>query len=427
MLTLDKLHRFVPGEPSSSLAISTDKLRTNELLKRFKVPDSARGAYWYEQVDKLLKEGILVNASLSNGATVLGMAIDSNMPDLVLVALLDQGADVGTSTLAGDSLVVKAVKAGVSLTVIAKMLSKSDVVNLKDRFGTPLLLIAMDYNREDVAIAIVKANALVNVPDRNGRFPLEVVISKRLSVELVIALLERNAFIERCSPNDLVSIGIKHNVSDEVLAVFIENALGLDKKLLDDTILLSVVQVGVSVGVLKKLVEYGADVDAVDILKNTPLHFAYKRKVADEIISFLVESGANQSVRNEFGSRPIDFLRRDESSVENNDDVLDEAFETHVFAAPDGGVYVKGVFGQLLFIPFLSSDDEDVDSSPEVSISVDGTIEGLASLNLSLVSDDFPAGRASDETAGSGNDNARKRSLTPTTEQANDLFAPTAR
>jgi ankyrin repeat protein len=57
----------------------------------------------------------------------------------------------------------------------------------------------------------------------------------------------------------------------------------------------------------ERLVAEGADINSTDQSGNTPLHFAVMRGVSEDFITFLLESGANDTNKNDKGETPYEI------------------------------------------------------------------------------------------------------------------------
>lgn len=62
-----------------------------------------------------------------------------------------------------------------------------------------------------------------------------------------------------------------------------------------------------SLEMIKLLIEHSADINSLGYQNNTPLHEAALNK-RFECVKYLLESGANQTIRNEFGVLAKDFI-----------------------------------------------------------------------------------------------------------------------
>lgn len=54
------------------------------------------------------------------------------------------------------------------------------------------------------------------------------------------------------------------------------------------------------------LLKNGANVNAVDSDKNTPLHLAAQRSESEDLVRLLIKSGADVNLKNEYGKTALD-------------------------------------------------------------------------------------------------------------------------
>ncbi|NOY76196.1 MAG: hypothetical protein GXP32_10480 [Kiritimatiellaeota bacterium] len=204
------------------------------------------------------------------------------------------------------SVVISQRKKELALT----MIERGADINEKDDDGWTPLLYALRYDMPEIAETLIAKGGKVRIASNEGWSPLHYAV--RYSIpSIVTVLLDKGAEINATTnalrtPLALAPFNKKHGV--EIAKLLIARKASLDKG--DDggfTPLHRALNKK-RYAIVRLLVEAGADIhNAKNHLGNTPLLYAIKKKCGLEIISYLIDHGANVNFKNKDMHNALDY------------------------------------------------------------------------------------------------------------------------
>lgn len=170
------------------------------------------------------------------------------------------------------------------------------------------LRFAVSQNNRELAAALVEAGADVNVRDPHGN-----MLQAADALELVDWLIERGADVNGTgyeSGNAVILASFKAQ-TDKLLRLIAHGA-NVNQPAGDDGRTALHVAVGwgykgdKSLTVIHLLLDHGADINARDSRRQTPLHWAVQERNRDAV-ELLLKRGADRAFRDSDGKVPLDY------------------------------------------------------------------------------------------------------------------------
>jgi len=297
-------------------------------------------------ISYLISSGIDINIGSLNGNTPLHDAIILNLPEIEAL-LIKQGANLECRNMEGNTPLMEAIRCGYSSSVDKLASGGADTSSRNTRGDTPLH-IAVAMERLDMVNTLLKTGVSIHARNTRNRTPFQTALS--VSPKMVSALLENNRiFIPDDYGNSVLHVALLERTSDEIVKVIIKQGarinavdnngktplrLALDLELWGPVKTIadsgadpffvaadnrSPAEIAFSKGETGiRAVFSGRAIGAKDNSGNTILHYA-ARLGGPEMITILLELGANRSIKNIASESPNDIAvrwnRRDNSDL----------------------------------------------------------------------------------------------------------------
>ncbi|WP_461255457.1 ankyrin repeat domain-containing protein [Treponema sp. R80B11-R83G3] len=294
----------------------------------------------------LISSGMDINANSLNGNTPLHDAIILNLPEIVSL-LITQGANLECRNIDGNTPLMEAIRCGV-ITSVEKLVTNGADTTCRNTRGDTPLHIAVAMERIDIANVLLKTGVSIHARNTRNITPYQTALS--ISPKMVSTLLENNRiFIPDDYGNSVLHIALLERTSDEIIKAIINQGarinaidnngktplrLALDLELWQAVKIIadsgadpffvaadnrSPAEIAFSKGEIAiRAVFSGKAISDKDSSGNTILHYA-ARLGGPEIISLLLELGANRTIKNISSESPNDIAlrwnRRDNSEL----------------------------------------------------------------------------------------------------------------
>ena len=218
------------------------------------------------------KLDVIEDFRLKSGDTILTSAV-CRMDFELVSRLLRNGLDVNTKNEDGNSslhLLLKTHKQ-TSVEMFKLLLSfGADINALNNRFESPLLC-AIDCKEEKIISLLLELDCAVNTEAPLGESPLSLAVIED-QYKLTEALLRFGADVnQKCGRDEHTALHAAVCSFNNKLAQF--------------------------------LVQHGADVEAKDVLGETPLFKA--SATSNELVEFFLKCGSSANTKNKFGETPL--------------------------------------------------------------------------------------------------------------------------
>ncbi len=269
--------------------------------------------------------GSNVNTSTLSGYTPLMLASFNGHKNAVQL-LIKKGAKIDAQNLLGESVLMQAVQGG-HLDIVKLLIEKGANVNHSDSGGNSILSYSLRINREDIAKYLVLSGKEVSGSSGDLAMMWGCVNKKKNFVELLLnkgANVDVSYYGKSCLS---ASIPSGPNADTALPILLIEHGANLSNKILSrfyfsialsghidllDALLKREVDVNIPMDrgqhflylavekknteIVKKLVDYGADLDVQSSSGLTPLGRAVVVRHADSV-RILLENGANYKIK----------------------------------------------------------------------------------------------------------------------------------
>ena len=266
----------------------------------------------------LIENGANVNVTDSEGRTPLlliasetsrGTHRDLN-PEIVRV-LVENGADVNVTDSEGRTplMLFAGVWRNSTPGILQILIEGGSDVNAVDNAGRTPLLWAVDRNsRPDVLRILIENGADVNFVNREGQTPLmRAVMRFNSNPEFIRALIENGADVnaaDNMGKTPLMWTAERHHRALRYHRSRSMLYMGRRGETTADAFL--------TLGVLRALIENGADVNAVDNMGKTPLMWMAMKSTNHYVLRLLIDEGADIGAKDRWGRRAIDYAEGNE-------------------------------------------------------------------------------------------------------------------
>ena len=249
--------------------------------------------------DALLKHDVDVNAADKEGRTALHEARTAE----IALKLIHEGAETNVRDNAGRLPLHEAAKKGLK-EVMEPLVTRGVDINAFDKEGRTAL---HEARTAEIALKLIHEGAETNVRDNAGRLPLHEAAKKGLK-EVMEPLVTRgvdiNAFDKegRTALHEartaeialkLIHEGAKTNVRDNAGRFPLHEAVNRGNE-----------------GEVEQLVKLGVDINAVDKVGRTALHYAAQLWHGRGVTMKLINAGAKVDVEDNKGRTPLELAER---------------------------------------------------------------------------------------------------------------------
>ena len=245
-----------------------------------------------EVLTLLLDAGADVDARNVDGVTPLFYAIGTSENPEIVNVLLDAGADANARTVGGMPPIAMALSSGINIDIFSAVLDAGADVNANMSFegytATPLHFMARYSTFLEPLTLLLDAGADVNARDENRVTPLHWAANKNPNLEVLKVLIDAGADVNARSPEGFTPF---------LSIIITENLEGI-----------------------KVLIDAGADVNARSGYDynsresyTTGLHIAAQFSENPDIITTLLNAGADGTAVNGDGKTPFDLAKDNEA------------------------------------------------------------------------------------------------------------------
>jgi len=248
----------------------------------------------------LLKSGADVDSRDNENTTPLLCASENS--DAAVAQLLEHGASVNVRDKNGQTPLHLVSRRGLSGAVAFLLKSGADVDPRDNDNKTPLLCASENSRNGEVARLLLEHGASVNVRGKDGQTPLHLALQRHFS-DVVLLLLKWGADVDAHDICDRTPLLCAKQSFERVTAVQLlpDHMVGVHVRHENGQTPLHLASRHDFSDVAALLLKLGADVDALDNDRMTPLLCALKFSKRGEAAQVLLEHGASVQVRDKDG------------------------------------------------------------------------------------------------------------------------------
>ena len=369
-----------------------------------------------DTITMILERTTDVDPKDENGSTPLHRAIMTNNIDIAKL-LISRGASIEAETKEALRPIHVAILSG-SIAMIEILLNLGASINAKVSVGlTPLHMAvscsSMLRNLDRFGTKIEKQWKIMTKGPKRHNFSLELLENDRFKI--VQLLLKRNAFIEELTSLDqtplllaakngfyeigrlLLLHGASVNVKDykeltPLHHAVISNELEVVKELLKNGSLVDSpcsygcqpLHKATSFEVAKVLIEHGAKVDAEDLGKNNPIHYAVKSNSVD-VVNVLIKSGASIYNENNENNTPFDLAIANGKHIEIVKVLIANGVNVNTIKNGNAPIHVAVKNSDVALTELLIKNSADINMPLRMKPAYSYGVQELTPLHLAIV------------------------------------------
>lgn len=266
-------------------------------------------------VRHLVRLGADPNRPTENGYTPLLLAIVNNGEPAVVQALVESGARLDAVDGSGRTPLHYAAALGKNPEVLRLLVHLGADPNAADAKGmTPLHAAAMQSRDARVFELLVRQGAALEARTRSGLTPLMVAIGSG-NAEGVEALLRlgANPLLGDRLGRTALHFAAQLGRNPEVLRVLVRYGLDVSRSTADRLQPIHFAAHNPEPAIVEELVRLGADVNALDAYRWTPLMRAAERNPNPEVVLTLLRLGADPAWTDPGGVSALDLLLKNDA------------------------------------------------------------------------------------------------------------------
>ncbi|CAG2198556.1 unnamed protein product [Mytilus edulis] len=242
------------------------------------------------KVISLIKRGVDINITDSDGETPLSLSCKKNYIDIVNL-LIDKGCDIHKPDYEGMAPLMNACGRG-HLPIVARLIEKGADINITDSDRETLLALSCYNGNIDIVNLLIDKGCDINKPDNNGMTPLMKACSGG-HLPIVARLIEKGADINITDKDGDTPLSLScKNGNIDIVNLLIDKGCDIHKPDNDGmTPLMNACHEG-HLPIVARLIEKGADINITCSDGETPLSLSCDNGNID-IVNLLIDKGCD--------------------------------------------------------------------------------------------------------------------------------------
>jgi ankyrin repeat protein len=247
---------------------------------------------------KYLVEELKINPKSvgDNGENVLHNLVKKPNQEEIITYFLNKGVDVNQADKDGNTVLMNMGRANIN--VLDAVFPKVKNVNTKNNKGETALTLALENGSPEVIDYLIKKGADSNTIDANGN-------------NLAYYLIQSNRPVRPGQKDEFI----------EKLNLLKQAGFNLSTPQKDGSTLYHLAVAKNNLDLIKKIEDFGADINAKNSEGMTALHKAALTAKDDAILKYLVSKGAKKEIKTEFDETAFDLASENESLQKSKIDI----------------------------------------------------------------------------------------------------------
>ncbi|MCK3683104.1 ankyrin repeat domain-containing protein [Maribellus sp. YY47] len=233
--------------------------------------------------------GLEPNITSNDGVTPLHNLSRSTNDLAIFQYFIDKGVNPNSVDKEGNTPLLNAASRN-KQEVVKYLAEKTENINHTNNEGHSALTLAIQNNNGNVVNYLISEGAQTNILDKKGN---------NLAYYL---------FDTRGNPRDF----------DEKVKALLAAGFNFKTKQPDNSTIWHLAIAKNNLELLKKVLDFGADINAKDKQGNTVLHYTAMKSSNAEALKFLIANGADIKSTTEFGETAYDLAQENELLIQNN-------------------------------------------------------------------------------------------------------------
>ena len=255
-----------------------------------------------EALQKIVQQGVNVNAVNMEGKTALMLACYAKQADSIKI-LLDRGSDPNISDAGGYTSLHAAVSRHCTNDTLEDIISSKVHLDAQDAIGVTALWLACLYRQQDSVKILLEAGSNPDIASTDRYTCLHAAVNAGCSKNIILAILDHSTDVNVAGTKNETALMLACCKGNKNVINILLNA-GADPKIVHadgDTCLHDAVRGNCSKEVLQTIINYGADINATGKQNRTALMIACLNGSSDAI-NVLLDAGANPHIANDTGN-----------------------------------------------------------------------------------------------------------------------------
>ena len=285
-----------------------------------------------EALQKIIEQGVVnVNSVNNEGLTALLLACFAKQSESAKY-LLESGADPNISDARGNTHLHAAVQRYRCCTnqILQEMIAHEAHLDAQNTDGETALWVACSLRQQNFAKILLEAGSNPNIASSDRDTSLHAAVSGGCSKNIISAILDHGADVNATNNNNLTALMIACERGKKVAINVLLDA-GADPNIASsdrDTSLHAAVSGGCSKNIISALLEHGADVNATNKKNVTALMIACKKGKKDAI-NVLLNSGADPNITDADGDTCLYYIYAERYHLHNEHTEILQAIISH--------------------------------------------------------------------------------------------------